>query len=457
MKKCIRSAVLAAAILSTLAGCAMTAPYQRPELTMPAQWDGVAAATDSTVSSDWWRQFGNSELDGLMTQALAANHDLAAALSRIQQARAAAGMVRANQLPSVNLSASASNQDGHSGTSQSSQLTASVSYEVDLWGGSAAGSEAAAARLDATIYDRDAAALVLQADVASNYFQILALKDRLAIAHQNLEAAQAVLALVETRYSKGANSALEVSQQRTSVLNIQAQIPSLEQDLRTTQTALAILLGQAPQHFSVRGSTLSTLQLPIVSPYQPASLLERRPDIARAEAQLTAANADIGAARAALYPNLTLSASTAAAGVLSSGSTLVSSLVASMTQSIFDGGRLRGQVLQSEARKTELVAVYLQSALIGLKEVQDGLGAVAASAARHELLTQAAAEAQEAYRIANVKYKAGSDDLLTLLDSQRTQLQTEDSRVQADLARYVSAIGLYKSLGGGWQSGKTAG
>ncbi len=461
MKKFIRSAVLAAAVLSTLAGCAMTAPYQRPELTMPAQWDGVAAATDGTVTSDWWRQFGNSELDGLMTQALAANHDLAAALSRIQQARAAAGMVRANQLPSVNLSASAGKSASHhganSGTSESSQLTASVSYELDLWGGNAAGSEAAAARLDATIYDRDAAALVLQADVASNYFQILALKDRLAIAHKNLEAAQAVLALVETRYSKGANSALEVSQQRTSVLNIQAQIPSLEQDLRTTQTALAILLGQAPQHFSVRGATLSALQLPLVSPYQPASLLERRPDIARAEAQLTAANADIGAARAALYPNLTLSASTAAAGVLSSGSTLVSSLVASMTQSIFDGGRLRGQVVQSEARKAELVAVYLQSALTGLKEVQDGLGAVAASAARHDLLTQAAAEAQEAYRIATVKYKAGSDDLLTLLDSQRTQLQTEDSRVQADLARYVSAIGLYKSLGGGWQSGKTAG
>lgn len=469
MKKMIQSSVLAAAILATLTGCAMTTPYQRPDVTMPAQWDGVAAtaaAAETAVSSDWWRQFGNSELNALMAQSLAANHDLAAALSRIQQSRAAAGMVRSNQMPSVNLSASAGHSSGsqgsngsnfgaNSGSNASSQVAASVSYELDLWGGNAAASAAAAARLNSTIYDRDAVALVLQADVASNYFQILALKDRLTIARKNLEAAQSLLALVETRFSKGANTGLEVSQQRTSVLNIQAQIPSLQQDLRTTQTALAVLLGQPPQNFSVQGESLAALHLPAVATYQPAALLERRPDIARAEAQLTAANADIGAARAALYPNITLSASTVAGGVLSSGSSLITSLAASLTQSIFDGGRLRGQVEQSEARKTELVETYLQSVLTGLKEVQDGLGAIDANAARDDLLTQAGAEAQEAYRIANVKYKAGAEDLLTLLDSQRTQLQAEDSRVQAELARYTSAVSLYKSLGGGWENGKS--
>ncbi|MGB6056236.1 MAG: efflux transporter outer membrane subunit, partial [Burkholderiaceae bacterium] len=307
------------------------------------------------------------------------------------------------------------------------------------------------------VYDRDAVALVLQADVASNYFQILALKERLAIARQNLEAAQSVLALVETRFRNGANSGLEVSQQRTSVLNIQAQIPALEQDLRTAQTALAVLLGQAPQGFSVRGDSLATLQLPLVATYQPAALLERRPDIARAEAQLVAANADIGAARAALYPSITLSAGTAASGLLSGGTSVVSSLAASLAQTIFDGGALRGQVAQSEARQTELVQSYLQNVLTGLKEVQDSLGAIDASAARQDLLARAVGEAQEAYRIASVKYKAGAEDLLTLLDSQRTQLQAQDSRVQADLARYTSAVNLYKSLGGGWDSGKAAG
>jgi len=461
MKQLLKSSLLAVALLSTLAGCAMTAPYQRPELALPAQWDGAAGAVnpgaDAQIRSDWWRQFGNGELDALMAQALAANHDLAAALSRIEQSRAAAGIAGAGRLPSVNLSASAGKSSAGQGGNSSSQVAASVSYELDLWGAHAARSDAAAARLNSTIYERDAVALVLQADVASNYFQILALKDRLAIARKNLEAARKVLALVETRYDKGANSGLEVSQQRTSVLNIEAQIPALEQDLRTTQTALAVLLGQAPQDFSVRSESLAGLRLPEVAAYQPAALLERRPDIARTEALLAAANADLGAARAALYPNITLSAGSAAAGVLSSGSSLVSSLAVSLTQSIFDGGRLRGQVQQSQAREAELVQAYLQSVLTGLKEVQDGLGAIAASAARQDLLAQAASEAREAYRIANVKYQAGSADLLTLLDSQRTQLQAEDSRVQAELARYAAAVTLYKSLGGGWESGNGAG
>ncbi|MGB7481348.1 MAG: efflux transporter outer membrane subunit [Burkholderiaceae bacterium] len=469
MRASIKSGILAAAIVSVLAGCAVGNPYQRPDLALPARWDGAtptspatAPAADVRIDAEWWRRFGSKELDALMAQALAANHDLGAALARIRQSRAATDIARAGQLPSAGVSAGASSSNRHSGAAvsgdrSSSQLNASVSYELDLWGGNAARSAAATARLEASVYDRDAVALVLQADVASNYFQILALKERLAIARQNLEAAQSVLALVETRFRNGANSGLEVSQQRTSVLNIQAQIPALEQDLRTAQTALAVLLGRAPQGFSVHGDSLAALRLPLVAAYQPAALLERRPDIARAEAQLVAANADIGAARAVLYPSITLSAGSAASGLLSGGTSVVSSLAASLAQTIFDGGALRGQVAQSEARQAELVQSYLQNVLTGLKEVQDSLGAVDASAARQELLARAVGEAREAYRIASVKYKAGAEDLLTLLDSQRTQLQAQDSRVQADLARYTSAVSLYKSLGGGWDSGKAAG
>jgi len=464
MKTSLQSTLLAAAIVVALSGCAVGDAYQRPQAALPAQWDGAIATTssttsattaaaDSTIDAEWWRGFGSDELDALMEQALAANHDLGAALARIQQSRASAGIARAGQLPTAGISASASGSD-RQGDSGNGQLNASVSYELDLWGGNAARSDAAAARLDASIYDRDALALVLQADVASNYFQILALKERLAIARQNLEAAQSVLTLVETRFRNGANSGLEVSQQRTSVLNIQAQIPALEQELRSTQTALAVLLGQAPQGFAVRGESLVALHLPQVAPYQPAALLERRPDIARAEAQLVAANADIGAARAALYPRITLSAGSAASGLLSGGGSVVTSLVASLAQTLFDGGTQRGQLAQSEARQTELVQSYLQDVLTGLKEVQDSLGAAQASAARQSLLAQAASEAQEAYRIARVKYKAGAEDLLTLLDSQRAQLQSQDGQVQAALARYTSAVNLYKALGGGWDSGK---
>ncbi len=304
-------------------------------------------------------------------------------------------------------------------------------------------------------YDRDAVALVLQADVASHYFHALALKDRLAIARKNLEAARNLLALVEVRYNKGATTGLEVSQQRTAVLSNEAQIPQLEQELMTTQTALAVLLGKTPQGFAIQGTSLSGMQVPAVMAYQPAALLERRPDIKRAEAQLMAANADVTAARAALYPNMQLSASTVAGGVLTSGSSVLSSLAASMTQTLFAGGRLRGQVDLSRAQKEELVEQYLQNVLVSLKEVQDGLGSVATTQARQRLLTEAAQEAKEALRIATVKYEAGSQDMLTLLDSQRTQLQAEDSRIQADLARFTATIHLYKSLGGGWQSNES--
>lgn len=459
MKNLRKSVGMSAVLISLLAGCAVSTPYQRPDVAMPTTWNTEAAKAGSVVTSDWWKQFGNTELNQLMEQALAANHDLAAAVSRIEQSRAAAGGVAANRYPTVGVSASATETRGRNdigdADSRSSQAAVNVSYELDLWSGKAAEREAVDARVTSSVYDRDAVALVLQADVATNYFQMLALKDRLAIARKNLVAARNVLTLTETRYAKGANTGLEVAQQRTAVLNIEAQIPQLEQELLTTRTALAVLLGETPQNFSITGESLDGLSVPAVAAYQPPELLERRPDIKRAEADLIAANANIGAARAALYPRLTLGASSVAGGLLTSGSSVVTSLIASLSQTVFDGGKLQSQVRQSEAQKKELVAQYLQTVLTGLKEAQDGFGAVASSQSRQRLLEQAVLEAQEAYRIANVRYTAGSQDLLTLLDSQRTQLQAEDNRVQAELARLTATVGLYKALGGGWHSGRS--
>jgi len=418
--------------------------------------NAIKASTITVLSSDWWKQFGNTELNELMDQALTANQNLSAAVSRIEQSRAAAKGTYANRYPSIGISASTTktqgNQNFSNGSNQSNEATAIVSYELDLWGGKAAEREAATARVRSSIYDHDAVSLVLQADVASNYFQVLALKDRLAIARKNLEAALNVLALTETRYSKGSNSGLEVAQQRAAVLNIEVQIPQLEQELLTTQTALAVLLGKTPQTFSVKGETLQEVSIPVVSAFQPPELLERRPDIKTTEAQLIAANADITVARAALYPGVSLSASSVINGISTAGSNVVTSLIASLTQTVFDGGKLQSQVQQSEARKKELIAQYVQTVLTSLKEAQDGFGLVASSETRQRLLGETVREAKEAYRIANVKYSAGSQDLLTLLDSQRTQLQAEDNVIQAELARLTATVGLYKALGGGWRS-----
>jgi len=445
--------LLAAALLPVLAGCSLTPDYQRPEVATPAAWDGEVQA-GTVVTAAWWQRFGSEELNSLMNEALAANHDLAAAVSRIEQARASARIARAGQLPSANLSGSVSHSrrdnGGGSSSGESDEFSLGVGYEIDLWGGRAADAAAARARLDASVFDRDAVALVLQSDVAQNYFQALALKDRLVIAERNLDAARQVLELVQVRYDEGAATGLQLAQQRTAVLNIEAQLPQLRQQLRLTQNALAVLLGRPPQGFEIQGTSLASITLPTVDPGQPAELLERRPDIRRVEAQLIAANADIGAARAALYPSVRLSASAGLTGLLTSGSGSVASIAASLAQTIFDGGRLRSQVELSEARRTELTQQYAKVVLTSLREAQDGLVSVAASQARAAALVQAVEQARDAFQIASTRYEAGAEDLLNLLDAQRTLLQAEDGLIQAELSRYASTTDLFKALGGGW-------
>ena len=456
MKNLLKSVLASLMLFALLVGGATGETYQRPAIAMPAKWDGATASgAAATLSGEWWRQFGNAELDDLMKQALAANHELAAAVSRIRQARAAAGVADATLLPTLDAAlgqnrvraSNGSNATG--GTTRTGTLTAA--YEIDLWGKNASEREAARARVDYSVYDREAVALVLQADVASNYFQALALKERLALARQNMAAAQEMQTLVEARFSKGADTALEVSQQRSAVLTVEATIPTLEQELRSTQTALAVLLGKSPQGFAIKGESLAGLKAPALAGYLPPALLERRPDIMKAEASLIAGNADLVVARAALYPSLNLTASSVATGVFSSGSSIVTTLAASLAQSIFDGGKLRSQAEKYDAVKAELIAQYMQSVLTGLKEVQDSYGLVASSASRQVIMSKSAQEAQETYRIAAAKYRAGSVHMLTLLDSQRTKLQADDTRVQADLARLSAIVSLFKTLGGGWE------
>lgn len=449
-----KTSLLGCAVALALSACSVTPTYERPTVDVPTAWDANAAGT--TLSAEWWKRFGSTELDALITEAGSANHDLAAAAQRIEQARASAQIARSRLMPAVDASVSASRDrretdfSDQTATDSSDQATLSVSYEADLWGGNRANANAARARVSASEYDHDAVALVLQSDVASSYFQILALHDRLEIARKNADAARKLLSLVEVRYRNGAATALDVAQQRTTLLSIQADIPALEQSLNETLHALAILLGRAPQGFSVKGLSLAELTLPTVNAEAPATLLDRRPDIRAVEASLIAANADVGAARAALYPSVGFSASAAVSGALTGGSTTLASLTASLVQTLFDGGNLRGQVTLSEAARGELAESYMQTVLVSFREVEDSLSAVATSEARTQLLTQTVEQAREAYRLAGVRYQEGVEDLLTVLDSQRTQLSTEDSLVQAQLARYSATLSLFKSLGGGW-------
>ncbi|WP_161812139.1 efflux transporter outer membrane subunit [Steroidobacter agaridevorans] len=446
---------VAVAVLGVLAGCSLTPTYERPSADLPESWVDQAVAATSDSPSEWNDLFKDAELQQLMSEALAANHDLAAAATRIEQAKATAKMASSRLVPYATMSVGGSRQKELNGarslaSSDDSQL--SVSYELDLWGGNRANVQAAAARVAAREYDMESTRLVLQADVASYYFQTLALKDRLAIAQKNLEAARSLMSLVEVRYDKGAASGLDVAQQRTALLNIEAEVPQLQQSLTETQSALALLLGRVPQDFTVRTQTLADTQLPSIAAGQPGDLLQRRPDVRAAEADLVAANADIGVARAALYPNMELSATGVVTNWLTGGSASVASLAASLTQVLFAGGELRGQVQLADASRRELVETYLQTVLTSVKEVNDSLSAVSTADQRTLLLTQTVEQAQLALRLATTRYQAGSDDLLTVLESQTSQLNAEDSLVQARLARVNASITLFKALGGGWSA-----
>lgn len=446
--------VLAAGALGLLAGCSVTPQYQRPGADMPESWSGQQVlAPASSTPTQWRDMFQDPELEQLMEEALAANHDLAATATLIEQARATARIAGSRLLPYASASVAGSRQreiGGDRTLSSSDDAQLSVSYELDLWGANRANVQAAAARVAAREYDYETTRLVLQADVASYYFQTLALRDRLAIAQKNLEAARSLMSLVEVRYSKGAANGLDVAQQRTALLSIEAEVPALQQSLVETESALALLLGRMPQDFSVRTPSLADVTPPSLAAGQPADLLQRRPDVRAAEADLIAANADVGIARAALYPSMQLSASGVVTNWITGGSSTIAALAASLSQTLFDGGELRSQVQLADASRRQLVETYLQTVLTSVKEVNDSLMAVSTAERRTTLLTQTVEQAQLALRLATSRYHAGSEDLLTVLESQSSQLSAEDSLVQAKLARVNASITLFKALGGGW-------
>lgn len=451
--------------LGLLAGCSLVPAYETPGIDLPAAWDGargmaqpVASTPLAPVSARWWFHLGSEELDRLMAEALAANLELDAALQRICQARASLRSAGAALSPTVDALGSASEevsrQNGSVDDRDAYAGQLEVSYELDLWGRNRAAVQSATEALAASQYDHDALALVVQAEVASAYVGALAAKDRLAIARSNLELARALLDLIEVRYAEGRSSSLEVAQQRLEVANQEAAIPELERQLRANETALAILLGRVPQGFRTSAPSLATLTLPRIDVGQPADVLTRRPDIARAEAELRAANADIGIARAAFFPTVDLSLSAAVSGMLTAGSpTSAASLASGLVAPIFSGGRLEGELERTEARFAELAANYRQSVLVALQEAEDALVAVDSADRRADRLDEAVLQARDAFGLAQLRYDAGAVDFISVIDAQRSQLSAEDSLVQAQLDRYSAAIDLFRALGGGWTRG----
>lgn len=445
-------------IFILLCGCTLSPDYQRPSVDTPANWSVTDKNSTQNVAKDWWTSFGSAELNALMDDALANNNDLLAGVQRIVQARASLKTAGASLLPTVSGSGGASRSrtnppEGKTVSATNLQAGVDISYELDLFGANRSEVEAAGANLKGSQYDQDALALVVMGDVAQGYFTLLNLRERLAIADSNLKNAKELLRIMEARVREGSESDLELSQQSAAVSNSEAARESLVEQISNAENALAVLLGKAPQSIIVEGKNLDNLTVPAIEPGQPSELLERRPDLRSAEASLVAANADIGAARAAFFPSITLGAgqSIAATGFGDPATTALS-LASSLAAPIFQGGRLQGGLDQATARQKELAETYRKTVLVSFQETEDALAAVKAAQVRENSLRNAMQQAQKAYQLSKKRYDAGSIDFQTLLDTQNSQLSAEDSFSQARLARLAAAINLFKALGGGWAS-----
>jgi NodT family efflux transporter outer membrane factor (OMF) lipoprotein len=454
-----------ALLAATLAGCAARQVQVDPvaPVDMPAGWSRAAGnAAQIAPDVDWWRHFGSAELTRLVREGQENNYEIAAAMSRVRQAQVQALIAGAPLLPQVDFSGSVSRDipfsSGVGATWSSGMLE--VGYEVDFWGKNRAGLAAAEASYRANVYDRETVGLTVTSGIVSTYLQVLSLRDRLDIVRKNVANAERVLALVQAQSRAGAASPLDLARQRSALAGQRAALPDLQQQERAAQITLAILLGRQPQEFTVKQTGLGGIQMPDIAPGLPSELLTRRPDIRRAEARLAEANANVAVARAALFPSIRLTGSTGAqsSALLSmfDGPNLLANIGMSLTAPIFDGGRLANQRELAIAQKQELVQVYRSNVINALSEVEKTLGQIESLEQRYRLKRTEVEQARVAFDLSEIRYRIGAEDLMTVLDTQRSLSDAETALGQIKLERLQATVSLYKALGGGWQDDPAA-
>ena len=451
--------VLALTLL--FSGCSLVPAYKRPDTSLAQRFDGTASASlanTTPVRSEWWRAYQDPALNVLVERSLRNNLSLASAVATVEEARGNAERAGAPLYPSLSLGATydRSHQGGTGGekgsTGKSQSVFLEASYEVDFWGINAANANAAILLARASEFDRDTVALTLTASVANTYFQIQSLRRRVMLARTISTDAEHILQLLIAQKDAGVTTELQIQQQRNALATFQANVPALQQQLDQSLHSLAVLTGSAPEQMNVGDVQLIAIPIPMVRPNLPSSLLETRPDIRSKEATLQSANYSVGAARAAFFPSLVLTAD----GGLSSGSlshfltSPFASIATSLAAPVFDGGALRGQLHANQAAVAKGVADYRQTIITALQDVEDSL-----TAAQQQQLAEAADQsaadaARQAATLAEAQYRFGTIDFLTVLDAQRTLYQAEDTLVQARLLRLQASVGLFRAFGGGF-------
>lgn len=450
-----------------LNACAASLPAVDSGVAAPTAWQYAERDATQLNNQRWWTQFGSPQLNRLIEQARRDSFDVAAAVARVRQAQATAVIAGAPLLPEVKFNLSTSHQRllrGQGGpdldatqsndTVNSFGANLSASYEVDFWGGRAAARDSALHSLRASASDQATVELTLLSNVADRYAQTLAARQREQIAELNLANARNVLELVQTRYDAGSATALELAQQQSLVASQQRQLPLIQQLAQESRITLAALLGQPVQALDLGTEPFQALTWPRIGSGVPSQLLSRRPDLAKAEAELAAAQADVRVARAAMLPAVTLGATFGsdagkAVEILRSPYyTLTGGLVAP----IFNNGRLSAERDKARARQDELLQTYRGAIINGFADVEKALSNITRLDQQRQWQTQELQAAQNALRIAESRYQAGAEDWLSVLDSQRTLYTAQDLNVQLRLSRLQASIALYKALGGGWES-----
>ena len=472
-------AILLSALLLTLSACASVGPdYHRPELSTPVSWQNApvvpaaAAQADPARLARWWAQLGDPALDKLIETALGNSPTMQTAQARLREARARRNLQAVQDAPNVSASTSASRTstrdrtNGNNSDASAHQLSAALdaSWEIDIFGGQRRALESANATLAATEADLNATRVSLAAEVATDYIALRTDEGRLSVARSNLASRQQTLQLTQWRGEARLVSGLDINQARSSVEQTRATIPALQRSIEEDKLTLALLLGLQRQDMDALLPAGSLPSLPdSVAIGIPADTLRQRPDVAAAERRLAAQTAQIGVAKAARYPSLKLSGSIGVdalslAGLLRAD-TITSSVLAGLSAPIFDAGRITQNIEIQSAVQDQTLVAYRNSVNQALNDVEKALNAWVRSSERLQILQVAADTAREAARLASIRFQAGQTDLLTQLDTQRTQLTQEDALASARGDRTNALIQLYKALGGGWegiQPGTTA-
>jgi multidrug efflux system outer membrane protein len=471
LRHALFGATLGMALL-TLSGCMVGPNYQKPSapvapaFTEPPPPAPAAADADAIANHNWWSIFHDPRLDDLEAQADAANRDIKIAIEHVDEAAASTRIARSYLLPTIGAAPNVSrnreaenrpnngNTDGHSATYNDIQLPLVASYEVDAFGRVRRSIQSAHATQQATEADLRFVRLSIEASVAMDYYQLRESDEQLSIFRSVTADFTQSLALITARFQHGLNGELDVKQAEALLEQTKTQEQALEIQRAQLEHALAVLLGHTVEGFSLPDQP-TTPAPPAIPVGLPADLLIRRPDIAEADRYIAAATAQIGIAKAAYYPQFSL---TGAAGYESTNpvsllnwQNTIASLGASITAPIFTAGRLRAGVEQAQSQYRQSLAQYEQTVLVAYQEVEDQLAALHFLAGESESETKAVADAQRAEEIALERYKAGLVGDLDVVYAEQTVLTDEQTEAQISGQRLVASVALIKALGGGWK------